>query len=140
MDDLWRRGGERREAGAFLLAPQRQRVIVARWISYDELDADSLQHEYVQLEPRASARLWEFCNTANLRVIADIHTHPHAPRQSDSDRAYPMIAIRGHVALIAPRFARGMITPADVSFNVYCGAGAWVSFHGDDAAALIVAP
>jgi len=51
-----------------------------------------------------------------------------------------MIAIRGHIALIAPRFARGMITSADVSFNVYCGAGVWLSFHGDDAAALIVAP
>ena len=140
MDDLWRRGGERREAGAFLLAPRRQRPIVARWLSYDELDADSLQHEYVQLEPRAFARLWEFCNRTDLRVVADIHTHPHAPRQSDSDRAFPMIVIRGHVALIAPRFARGVVTPADVSFNVYCSAGAWLSYLGADAAALIVAP
>jgi proteasome lid subunit RPN8/RPN11 len=140
MKDLWKRSAERREAGAFLVASRQSPDVVSRWIAYDELDADSLRHTYVQLEPRAFSRLWELCNTFDLRVIADIHTHPHAPAQSESDREHPMIAIPGHVALIAPRFARGVITPAHVSFNVYRGAGQWLSFLGRHAAALIIAP
>jgi proteasome lid subunit RPN8/RPN11 len=140
MRDLWTRGGEQREAGAFLVASRRQPQIVRRWISYADLDANSLQYAYVKLEPSAFSRLSELCTALDLRVTGDIHTHPHAPVQSESDREHPMISIPGHIALIAPRFASGTITPADVSFNVYRGAGRWSSFLGHDAAALIIAP
>jgi len=140
MHDLWRCGAELRETGAFLVVPRQGPDVVQRWIPYDELDGSSLRRAYVRLEPCAFSRLWEVCSTSNLRIVGDIHTHPHAPVQSESDREHPMISIPGHVALIAPRFACGVITPADVSFNVYRGAGRWLSFLGHHAAALIVAP
>ena len=140
LNDLWTRGAEQREAGAFLVASRPEPQIVRRWIPYDELDANSLRHAYVKLEPSAFSRLSELCSTFELRVIGDIHTHPHAPVQSESDREHPMLSIPGHIALIAPRFARGTITPADVSFNVYRGGGPWSSFLGRQAAELIIAP
>jgi proteasome lid subunit RPN8/RPN11 len=139
MLELWRRGGERRESGAFLLASPHQPRRVQRWITYDELDPNSLQYAYVRLEPAAFTRLYELCGRFQLEIVADIHTHPFDPQQSPSDRDNPMVAIPGHIALIAPRFARAPVALADVSVNIYGGDGRWSSFFGRDAAALIVA-
>jgi len=141
MQDLWRRGSGCREAGAFLVAARQDlRAVVSRWIPYDELDPNALRQLYVKLEPSAFSRLSEFCSALNLQVVADIHTHPYEPVQSESDREHPMLSIPGHIALVAPRFAHGVIAPADVSFNVYLGAGEWFSCFGSKAAALVVAP
>jgi hypothetical protein len=140
MYDLWKRGDGRREAGAFLAARRRRPGVVQHWIAYDDLDPGALRQFYVKLEPAAFGRLSELCSTRDLQVVADIHTHPDEPLQSESDRGFPMLSVPGHIALIAPRFARGEISPADVSFNVYQGGGQWASFFGGDAAALIVAP
>lgn len=140
MHDLWIRGAEQREAGAFLLASRHGAQFVRHWIAYDDLDANSLRYAYVKLAPSAFGRLSEFCSRLDMHAIADIHTHPQEPAQSQSDREHPMLAIPGHIALIAPHFAGGVVTPNDVSFNVYRGGGQWLSFFGHDAAALLIAP
>lgn len=140
MHDLWKRGAEKREAGAFLVAPRRQPDVVRHWIPYDELEPDALRRQYVKLEPAAFSRLSTLCSRFDVWVVADIHTHPLAPVQSESDREHPMLSLPGHIALIAPYFARGQVAPFDVSFNVYRGAGQWFSCFGPDAAALIIAP
>lgn len=139
MQDLWTRGAGQRETGAFLAASKQQPDVVQRWIPYEELDSGALRQLYVKLESTAFSRLSEICSSWDLQVLADIHTHPHGPAQSESDRDYPMLTIPGHIALIAPRFARGEIATSDVSFNVYRGAGQWFSCLGGHAAALIVA-
>jgi proteasome lid subunit RPN8/RPN11 len=139
MEDLQKRSGGEREAGAFLCSSLHSHR-VCRWISYDELDPASLHFEYVRLEPAAFGCLAEVCNAGSLLVVGDIHCHPEGAVQSESDRRYPMICIAGHVALIVPRFARGVVTPSDVSFNLYCGNQRWRSYFGQDASALIVAP
>lgn len=140
MQELWTRGGARRESGAFLLASRHQPQLVQHWVAYDDLDTDSLRYAYVRLEPTSFTCLYELCSRYELQVLADIHTHPFEPIQSPSDREHPMLAIPGHTALIAPYFARAPVTPADVSVNVYRGAGQWSNFLGRDAAALIIAP
>ena len=94
---------------------------------------------YVRLESAAFPKLWEWCCSQGVKVVADVHTHPGGPRQSPSDRAHPMVLLAGHVALIIPRFARGSPRPRDASFNVYKGAGRWDSFYQRAAEALIVA-
>ncbi len=138
MADLYRRGGGRRESGAFLLRKMTEAArMVQGWLPYDELDPKSLKYNYVRLESSSFSRLWDICAERKLEVVADVHTHPLGPRQSRSDRANPMISLAGHIALIVPQFARGNVRPKDVSFNVYLGGGNWVSYFQDDAASLI---
>lgn len=141
MDDLRQRGQGWRESGAFLLADAVRRDRVVRsWIPYGVLSPQSLAYPYIRLEPAAFARLWSACRENQLEVVADIHTHPGGPRQSPSDRAHPMVALPGHVALIAPRFALHDPRPIDCSFNVYLGNHLWVSLLRRDAETHIIAP
>lgn len=138
MADLCRRGRAFRESGAFLLGKTNETgKVVHEWLPYDELDPSSLNFEYVRLGTNAFSNLWAECNVRGLQVVADVHTHPRGPRQSRSDRANPMISLAGHVALIVPNFAQGVVQPSDVSVNVYLGDGAWQSYFQRDAAALI---
>lgn len=138
MADLFRRGRAFRESGAFLLGKTNLTgKVVYEWLPYDELDPASLNFEDVRLGTNAFSKLWAECDVRGLQVVADVHTHPRGPRQSRSDRANPMIALAGHVALIVPNFAQGVVQPSDLSVNVYLGGGAWQSYFERDAAALI---
>ena len=136
--DLRRRGQGRRESGAFLLGCETEVVkFVETWLPYDELDPASLNYDYIRLETSAFPKLWAHCEARGVQVVADVHTHPGMPEQSESDQAYPMVSISGHVALIVPWFARAGVTPADLSFNVYLGGGEWDSKFRQEAADLI---
>lgn len=139
MHDLRERGQGRRESGAFLLDRRDDpRRVVKAWLPYDEIDADALNSDHIRLSTAAFGRLWQWCDHRQFRVIADVHTHPWGPGQSDSDRAFPMIAFVGHIALIVPNFAQGNPQPLDVSFNVYRGGGRWFSALGHAAASKII--
>lgn len=141
MSDLKRRGGGRRESGAFLLAQVAQNDdVVCTWLPYDVLAPESLAYAYVRLESTAFSRLWAYCDEHQMKVIADIHTHPKKPIQSLSDRAHPMIAFSGHIALIVPNFAQNFPRPYDCSFNVYLGNHRWVNCYREQAEKLIYAP
>lgn len=134
IEDLRRRGGGIREAGAFLLGELNGGTRRVRtWIPYDDLDADALAQGYVRLSTAAFTKLWAKCSELEMIVVGDVHTHPKGPRQSMSDMANPMISQAGHVALIIPNYAQGKVTPNDVSLNVYQGAKQWSSFFGHDA-------
>ena len=131
-------GAGERESGAFLLGRQlKGQREVHNWLPYHLADPTSLNYDYVRLGPAAFSRLWERCQILELEVVADIHTHPRGPQQSPSDRAHPMIAIAGHLALIAPHFAQGVIGTDAISVNRYLGSGRWESFLGQAAAARI---
>jgi hypothetical protein len=53
----------------------------------------------------------------NLRLIAQLHTHPAAAFHSETDDAIPVVATRGALSLVVPDFARG---PADIeTYAVY---------------------
>jgi proteasome lid subunit RPN8/RPN11 len=141
MRDLRERGRGYRESGAFLLASRKaDDNEVCTWLPYDELAPESLAYDYIRLETEAFGRLWDWCTERNLKVVADVHTHPTGPRQSESDRAHPMLALAGHVALIVPWFAQRRPRPCDVSFNLYKGGGKWSSYFKRNAAKRIIAP
>jgi proteasome lid subunit RPN8/RPN11 len=133
--ELADRGQGRRESGAFLLGRvdgELTRLVDA--IYYDDLDPHCLTGG-ISLASWAYGPLWQICEQIGLGVVADVHTHPGSSvGQSSIDRAHPMISMAGHVALIIPNFARGVITPRDVGVHDYLGEGRWKSHHGDDAA------
>ena len=66
---------------------------------YDDLDPGCLVGN-IHIRAAGFSKLWDLCDVESLRVVADIHTHPGASvAQSSIDRANPMIAREGHLAL-----------------------------------------
>jgi len=64
-----------------------------------------------------------------LTVIADVHTHPGAARQSEADRTNPMVARAGHVAIIVPRYACPPVIGSQLGIYEYRGGHAWQQQH-----------
>jgi len=120
-----------RESGAFLLGHKNTTErIVTGFLPYERLQPDALQEDYVSLSAASFSRLWSICAEHNLSVVADVHTHRFGPQQSRSDKANPMIALAGHVALIVPSFAQGNIEIKDIGVHVYRGNHQWQSHFG----------
>ena len=138
MLELSSRGRGKRESGAFLLArTDTSSRRVARAVFFDDLDADALNGA-VSIRGEAFARLWQICERHRMRVIADVHTHPGSGvAQSSIDTSNPMVARRGHVAIIVPHFARRSTHPRNIGFHVYQGDQTWTKAFGEQAAALL---
>jgi proteasome lid subunit RPN8/RPN11 len=131
MRELNRRGHGRHESGCFVLGTadgHRKRAV--RCMYYDDLDLSAYSTGVCVLHGDAFGRLWEFCRAEGLGVLADIHTHPGTPFQSDADRRNPMIARMGHLALIVPQFAEGPIWRHRLGFYRYDGGHRWTNLSG----------
>lgn len=127
-----------RESGAFILGRQEgfTRVAVG-FIPYERLQHDALHNDYVSLTGASFSKLWSVCSDHKLTVVADVHTHRFGPRQSQSDRRNPMIAVSGHMALIIPDYAQNEVRIADIGVHIYQGSHQWRSFFGSHAISLI---
>lgn len=127
--ELRARAGGVRESGAFLLATRRRPRRVVDVVYFDDLDPNSLTGG-VSLPSAAFAELWDYCSTHNMRVVADVHTHPgDFVAQSDIDRSNPMIAKKGHIAIIVPHLARRPSTPRHCGVHEYLGDHRWNSVY-----------
>lgn len=127
VGELERRGQRRHEAGAFLLGVEcNGRRQVTDVVFYDELDPDAYASGVCILRSDAFAKLWALCRRKKLTVVADVHTHPSAAFQSPSDKANPMVARPGHVAIIVPNFAAWPIRRDCLGVYEYCGHHEWV--------------
>jgi proteasome lid subunit RPN8/RPN11 len=142
ISELARRGGGTRESGAFLLS-RRENVetaeqhVITAIAYYDDLDPSSLNGAIAFTASGYSA-LGTLCRQEALRVVADIHTHPgHRVAQSRTDASHPMVAVPGHVALIAPEFALRRVTASDLGVHVFMSGGVWTSFYGPDVARVL---
>jgi proteasome lid subunit RPN8/RPN11 len=124
--ELHRRGRSKRESGAFLLGRQDSARIV-RAVYYDDLDPNCLERGYIHFNGAGFVPLWKICQDEKLRVIADVHTHPTTwTNQSESDETNPMIAQKGHMALIIPNYARRLrFSLRGVGIFEYLGDGQW---------------
>jgi hypothetical protein len=115
-----------RESGAFLLGYRRDgRNRIVDFVLYDDLDSHALDTGIVRFDGRYFGALWDICKRRGLSVIADVHVHPGACCQSDSDREHPMISRAGHLALIFPNFARRPLRTEDVGIYRYLGNKRW---------------
>lgn len=131
IGELHRRTQGRHESGAFLLgrsdgAGRR----VERVVYYDDLDPHAYRTGIVILHAASFGLLWDLCLASGLSVVADIHVHSEGAGQSLADRNNPMIARAGHLALIAPRFARPPVLPESLGFYEYLGGHRWRNFSG----------
>lgn len=127
LEGLRERGHGRRESGAFLLGNRRAdgRRRIVNFLLYDDLDPHALDTGIVRLDGHHFGRLWDVCKTHGQTVVADVHTHPAGAQQSGSDRAHPMIARAGHLALIVPNFATAPVTRERLGIYRYHGGGRW---------------
>ncbi len=124
--ELERRGGHRHESGVFLLGVERgPRREVKDVVYYDQLDKHAYDSGVCMLHGDAFAKLWGICRERGLSVVADVHTHPGAARQSDSDKTNPMIATAGHIAVIVPDFARRADVREGLGVYEYLGRHRW---------------
>ncbi|HWC35476.1 MAG TPA: hypothetical protein VG650_11705 [Mycobacteriales bacterium] len=140
--ELHTRGAGVRESGAFLLAPRGvtpptsslpPTVVAAAY--YDDLDAACLTGG-ITMSGTAYDRLWERCRQEELRVVADIHTHPGQwVGQSHIDRANPMMALVGHLALIIGNFADPDDGPLPVGVHRYLGNNEWETLSENESSA-----
>lgn len=138
LRNMCQRGGGVRESGAFLLGTDNgSERVVRRIVLYDDLDPICLNEGYVHFEGHHYGRLWELCAQASLSVVADAHTHPYGPGQSYSDKMHPMVSIPGHMALIVPNYAQGLIRASDVGVYVYHGRYKWSAYRGRGAAEVL---
>ena len=126
LRELKHRGGGVRESGAFLLGRRnRTASTVSKLMFYDDLDPGALATGIVRLSGHAMGAVWDACERAGLEVLADVHTHPAGTGQSASDRENPMIATRGHIALIVPDLAQRTFRLRGIGHYRYRGARLW---------------
>jgi proteasome lid subunit RPN8/RPN11 len=132
--ELGRRGRGTRESGAFLLADRSgDRRTVKRVVYLDDLDPNCLTGG-IELDGLAYSKLWDLCGAEQRVVIGDVHTHPgRGVHQSGIDAENPMVAQKGHVALILPDFATRVVEPIAVGVHRYDGRG-WCTWTGKSAA------
>jgi hypothetical protein len=137
IGELSRRGRGQRESGAFLLCA-RDHSATAGWQTitavayYDDLDPGSLNGA-ISFTASGYSALSKHCRESALRVVGDIHTHPgRHVAQSHTDASHPMVAIAGHVAVIAPHFATTTIKPTDLGVHVFGANSEWESHFGPD--------
>jgi len=127
--ELKKRGRNTRESGAFLLGPAEDNVI-NRFICYDELDPHALQNGIINFSGNGFIPLWKICQEQQLKVKADVHTHPDSwTGQSGTDKDNPMILQAGYIALIVPHYAgvkRQLLN--GVGAYEYLGSRRWHAF------------
>jgi hypothetical protein len=101
--ELRKRSEGKRESGAFLLGKGSR---LCDFICYDDIDPTALETGIVKINGAAFVRLWEYCAFHQVKVLADVHTHPSEwTDQSWSDQSNPIVSQPGHVAIILPSFA-----------------------------------
>ncbi len=105
---------------------------MTRVVYLDDLDPNCLTGG-IAFEGLAYSKLWDICNAEHRVVVGDVHTHPRRwVHQSSMDADNPMVAQKGHVALILPDFARRPVAPDEVGVHRYDGRGwqTWTGHHG----------
>jgi len=138
LAELRQRSAGYRESGAFLLGKAiGSRRQVLQFVYYDEIEPHCLDQGYVIFDGTGYGALWSLCHKTGLQVVADIHTHPRAAYQSSSDRDHPMIATRGHIAVIVPDFASPPVRPVNLGIYVYEGEHRWQAIEKKAAATFL---
>ncbi|WP_269304726.1 hypothetical protein [Aeromicrobium sp. HA] len=135
LGELQRRGDDRRESGAFLLAANTGDH-VERVVYYDDLDARCLTGG-ISFSTTGFTELWRICEEQALRVVADVHTHPSTwVQQSEIDASNPMMARVGHVAMIVPSYGHAR-SVEECGVHIYLGSYQWIALPAGNVSAVV---
>ena len=117
-----------RESGAFLVG-KPELNIVSNVLFYDEFDKTVSDSGIIQF--KGAKVFYEYLAKEGLEVKADIHTHPTSnTNQSYSDMTHPMIRVKGHIAIIAPNYAKNFfLLPKHCAIYEYQGDYKWITFE-----------
>ena len=116
---------EQRGRGVFALELIAYGRRILEFVYYDDIDPRALETGEVTIRQTALPRLWEHCRARGYGVVADVHVHPGACRQSRSDMANPVMPRAGHIAMILPDFAKGAPEPGAIGIYEFLGGGRW---------------
>lgn len=129
--ELKKRTEGHHESGAFLLGrEEKSQRRILQFAYYDDLEPHSLDSGIVVFDGSGYGPLWQLCRDTGLTVVADVHVHPGIARQSESDRTNPMIATKGHIAIIVPSFAESAFQPPKLGMYEYKGSHSWNDWSG----------
>lgn len=131
VSELRRRAGGRRESGAFLLGTRSSSRRIEEFVFYDDIDPNALRTGIVNIDGRLLGALWAHCRQTGREVIADVHVHPGGYQQSPSDKANPIIAEVGHIAMILPDYAAKATYPGAIGIHEYLGSRRWLDRSKD---------
>jgi proteasome lid subunit RPN8/RPN11 len=121
------RGQGRRESGGLLLCKQGESK-VSKIVFYDQFDKSVSDSGIIEF--KGAVFLFDFLAKENLEILADIHSHPtNNTSQSYSDMQHPIVRIKGHIAIIAPNYAKDFIMfPKHCSAYEFLGELSWRKF------------
>ena len=125
VTELRRRAGGQRESGGFLLGSKGKARRIEEFVFYDDIDPNALSTGIVEIDGRQLGDLWGLCRKTERTVVADVHVHPGGFGQSASDRANPIMAEVGHIAIILPHFATQASAPGGIGVYEYLGSRQW---------------
>jgi hypothetical protein len=125
VTELQSRTYGRRESGAFLLGTKGKKRCIEEFVFYDDIDPRALDSGIVNIDGRRLGTLWSHCRSTDREVVADVHVHPGSFGQSSSDKANPIMAEIGHIAIILPYYAGRGTTPGKIGLYEYLGARQW---------------
>jgi proteasome lid subunit RPN8/RPN11 len=122
------RGKGIRESGAFLVGKPDLNT-VTNIVFYDEFDKNVSESGIIEF--KGAKAFYEYLAKEGLEVKADIHSHPTSnTNQSYSDMTHPMIRVKGHIAIIAPNYAKDFfLLPKHCSLYEYQGDYKWMKFE-----------
>ena len=141
LAQLHKRSAGMRESGAFLLGRHDDAGrTVTELLFFEALEPRAYDHGIVELSSQAYRKLWAYCRTQFLRVVADVHVHPGSARQSTIDRRNPLVAVAGHISIILPNFARPRVRRWSVGVYEYLGEHQWVAHGGCGGTMLRIDP
>jgi hypothetical protein len=123
--ELQRRAGGRRESGAFLLGSKAPMRKIEEFVFYDDIDPGALSTGMVVIDGRNLGELWSHCRSTGREVVADVHVHRGSYQQSASDKANPIMAEIGHIAIILPHYAHQGTGPGGIGVYEYLGSRRW---------------
>ena len=127
-----------REAGAFLLGTRLgNKRSITKAVYFDDLDPGSLVGS-IHFRGHGYSKLWDICEAERLQVLGDVHTHPGTSvTQSSIDRANPMIARVGHIALVLPHYGTRPISAREVGVHEYHAELGWKCWFGKRAESIL---
>jgi len=141
VNALNERSGGRRESGAFLLGRIGEDGVrtILDYLLYDDLDPEALDTGAIHLRSSAYGALWQLCSERNLKVVADVHTHPgRIVEQSTVDKRHPMISVAGHIAMILPNYGKSPTDPAVAGIYRYLGSYQWETLQSGRTKAHVI--